>query len=131
MEFSLNGVMRDGPVVVTDIGVINTNPNMALICQSEVPGPGVLSNWHLDPENQNIHQDSIIDGDRGWSRSRNITTDNFRQVLLWRSSASETPLEGRFTCFINVDSNTRSLFVLHPSELAVCRTYIMRITIAY
>ena len=127
MEFILNGDMTDGPVSVNDIGIINTasfNTEVALICQSEVPGTSGDSDWFIHPDSQSTTDDIGTNNDRGWSRRRGVTSNDFKQVLLFRSSDSVTPLEGRFTCFINGDSNTRSLFILHPSELCQSTTHI-------
>ena len=127
VEFFLDGVMTNGPVSVTAVGIFGTADDTPLICQSEVAGNAASQNWYLHPDQQSTAASDRIEsnGDRGWRRTRETTTDGFSQVLLRRISASVTALEGVFTCEITGtgDSNPiRSLSVLYPSELPTNQT---------
>ena len=120
MEFFLDGVMTNGPVSATDISIFETADDTPLICQSEAVVSVGIRDWYLDPEQESTALSDRIEsgGDRGWRRTRATTSDGFQQILLRRESASETALEGVFTCEISLDSNPiRSLSVLYPSEL--------------
>ena len=120
MEFFLDGAMTNGPVSVADIGILETADDTPLICQSEAAVSTGTRRWYLHPDQQSTAASDIIPdgGDRGWSRTRDTTSDGFQQVLLRRVSATETALEGVFTCQISLDSNpVGSLSILYPSEL--------------
>ena len=125
MEFFFDDVTTNGPVSVTDIGIMGTGIDTALICQSEAIGPATgTRDWYIHAENETTAVSDVIgpNGDGGWGRTRETTPDGYQQVILWRLPAPQTAaLEGRFTCQVNVsgDSNPiRSLFVLYPSELS-------------
>ena len=129
-EFSLRNefISTDGSgrLLITDISVhngsISSSDKHALICRSSLNitrlrNDGV-GDWYLDPEAEtttNILTGKRIDGenDRGWTRNRGKVID--RTVRLKR--VSETPVEGKFTCYIlNDDDDNKSLLILYPSE---------------
>ena len=82
--------------------------------------------WYLDPKIEtttNIPTGKMIIGnnDRGWTKKigRIKIGVFYRAVRLKR--VSETPAEGKFTCYIPTDiNNNKSLLILYTSE---CTSY--------
>ena len=79
----------------------------------------MYGNWYLDPNGQtvNTNEDHRIESvdSRGWNRDRETDSDGHRIVKLMR--ASDTAVDGRFTCDIDGDrDNPRALRILYPSE---------------
>ena len=140
MEFFLRGrfIPTDGSgsLLITDISLhirlTSTRDEEALICRSsrhigELRSFMRSTDWYLDPEvkiatnivsGERISQRS---DDRGWTMNRGHVRVNgegspFHKVVRLKR-ASETALEGKFTCSILGDSNNnRSLLILYPSE---------------
>ena len=121
VTFSLNGnsIPTDGSghVRVTDINPNGDNNEDALICRSEMP-TSEEGNWYLHPSQLTADDDYRIKSSdpRGWSRNRGTDSEGHRLVRLKR--ASDTAVEGVFTCDIPGDDNTpRALDVYYPSVL--------------
>ena len=122
--FSLDGgttvFITTEPININDISIAPSGDG--LICQSEIeiPGDPGSRQWYINPEMESIaSEDQITDGDdSGWVRTRVGLSNNIRQVIIRRQSASGA-VEGVFTCEIvnDIINPIRSLYVLYPSEL--------------
>ena len=122
MTFSLNGnsIPTDGSgrIRVTAIGDTNGN---ALICRSGIP---ISSSgyWYLHPTEMSTDDgDRIVSGvnggpdPRGWRRNR--ATDSEGHLLVRLRRATDTAVEGVFTCHIPGDFGSPvSVGIYYPSE---------------
>ena len=143
VEFSLRGrsIPTDGSgrLLITDISLHNrqtsTSDEEALICLSsrnvaELHTPEIDTEWYLDPEVKNttntVSGERISEGsnDKGWTVNRDtvrvdVPMKPFHRVVRLKR-ASETALEGKFTCHISNDSNNKKfLLILYPSEFSM------------
>ena len=124
MEFSLDGgttvfITTDDPININDISIDGSGDG--LICQSEIeiPGNPGSRNWYINPEMESTAIEDRISNDdgRGWVRTTVGLSNDIRQVIMRRETASGA-VEGIFTCEIGLDVNPiRSLYILYPSEL--------------
>ena len=141
MTFSLNGnsIQTDGSgrVLITDINPNGVNNEDALICRS---GKAVSSigNWYLHPtETSTDGGDRIVSGvndgpdPRGWYRNRDTDSEDHRLVRLRR--ATDTAVEGVFTCHIPGDFGTPvSVGIYYPCEsYTLCMyMYVVQLSLA-
>ena len=143
VEFLLRGdsIPTDGSgrLLITDISLLNgqnsTSDEDALFCHATKTVSNLrdldIGDWYLEPDfDTTTANGKKIDGDnnRGWTRNRkaavNVSGIFYRLVRLKR--ASETAVEGNFTCHFPGDSNNnRSLLILYPSEYIVTYSIIM------
>ena len=127
MVFSLDGgttvFFTTEPININDISIDPSGDG--LLCQSEdelpdPPGGPGSRNWFINPEMESTaSEDQILNAvdDRRWVRTRLALSNNIRQAIMRRQSASGS-VEGVFTCEMGLDINPiRSLYVLYPSEL--------------
>ena len=132
VTFSLRGVnissAGDGRVIITDINPNGENNEDALICRSEIPLFGAVSNkgdWYLHPTQMStddadrINPVNNIIANRGWRKKRDnvseVYSKDHRVVRLKR--VSDTAEEGVFTCDIGGDLNSpKYLGIYYPSE---------------
>ena len=135
-----------GHLLITDISLhieqTNTSDEDALFCVSsgnvaEIRPHYAEGDWYLDPEvDTTTNRPSGIkistreatdvwspltwcsNSVKGWTWGRNNTRANNGNYhrLVGLKRASETAVEGKFTCHIpNDDNNNRFLFILYPS----------------
>ena len=131
-----------GRLLITDISLHNeqtsTSDEDALLCVSsgniaEIRPYAYDGDWYLDPTTANRSSGmkiSMRGGDtmkpltwrsnrvKGWAWGRNNTKVNgYYHCLVGLKRASETAVEGKFTCHIRMDNNNnRFLLILYPSE---------------
>ena len=134
-----------GHLLITDISLHNgqtsTNDENAIFCISsgnmaEIRPLPTDGEWYLDPEVNtttnrpsgvriSTREDTVIwkpltwssNSVKGWTWGRNNTRVNgYDHRLVGLKRASETVVEGKFTCHIpNDDNNNQFLLILYPS----------------
>ena len=121
LEFLLNNITipsdGSGRVLITDI---NFTSQGNLLCQSS--SLGGLTQWYLDPEDEN--PTSIAEADKihgnnfqGWTTKRNENPVRDGLLIVRLKRVSDTAVEGRFTCRIPRDKDSpRGLLIIYPSE---------------
>ena len=135
-----------GHLLITDISLhneqTNTSDEDALFCVSsggvaEIRPLPTEGDWYLDPEvgtttngpsgvrisTRESHNENFAPLNwsrksvQGWTWGRNTTYVNgYQHRLVGLKRASETAVEGKFTCHIpNDDNNNQFLLILYPS----------------
>ena len=129
VRFQVNGseFFTTATLNISDVVTFDEPEANGLICLSELTislANLETGDWYLHPDQETTAGANRLytAGGRGWSRTRDVTSDDHQQVILRRASAAnnhpETPKEGVFTCYIAGDNNpVRNLLILHPSEL--------------